>query len=79
MSLRHILLEGRKDDFIRRYRKKFSDDEMKRIFMTSREIATNNKFLGFLGKVVFSPSIDDDLVKVKDCLRKIHQVSKEFR
>lgn len=78
MSLRHILLEGRKDDFIRRYRKKFSDDEMKRIFMTSREIATNNKFLGFLGKVVFSPSIDDDLVKAKITLEKFIKFQKNL-
>ena len=78
MNLSKVLLEGRRDDFIKRYRKKFNDDDMKKIFMVSRDIATNNKFLNFLGKVVFSPSIDEDLNRAKIALEKFIKYQKNL-
>ena len=44
MNLSKVLLEGRRDDFIKRYRKKFNDDDMKKIFMVSRDIKLTISF-----------------------------------
>ena len=58
MSLSQILLEGRKDDFLNKFRDKFNSDELKEIFMLSRDLASNHKFLMFLGKVMESGKVD---------------------
>ena len=50
MSLSQVLFEGRKDEFLSKYREKFTEDNIKKIFMVSRELASNQKFLNFLGR-----------------------------
>ena len=63
MSLSVILLEGRKDDFLSKFRNKFTNDELKSIFMLSRDLATNNKYLMFLGDVLESGNINLEAAK----------------
>jgi len=50
MNLSQVLLESRRDDFLRMFRDKFSDEQLKKVFTLSRQLAPNQKFLTFLGK-----------------------------
>ena len=63
MSLNNILLEGRKDDFLAKFRGKFTNEELKNIFLLSRDLASNHKFLMFLGDVLESGNIKYDVAK----------------
>lgn len=63
MSLNNILLEGRKDDFLAKFRSKFTNEELKNIFLLSRDLASNHKFLMFLGDVLESGNIKYDVAK----------------
>jgi len=63
MELRHILLEGRKDDFLKKFKEKFTNDELKSIFLLSRDLASNHKYLMFLGNSLKSGSIDINKTK----------------
>ena len=63
MSLNNILLEGRKDDFLSKFRGKFTNEELKNIFLLSRDLASNHKFLMFLGDVLESGNIKYDVAK----------------
>ena len=58
MSLTQVLLEGRKDDFLNKFKGKFTNQELKDIFMLSRDLASNHKFLMFLGKVLETGKVD---------------------
>ena len=74
MSLNQILLEGRKDDFLNKFRNKFTNEELKNIFLLSRDLASNHKFLMFLGDVLESGNIDYD--KAKDTIEKFIKYQK---
>ena len=63
MSLNNILLEGRKDDFLSKFRGKFTNEELKNIFLLSRDLASNHKFLMFLGDALESGNIKYDVAK----------------
>lgn len=63
MSLNQLILEGRKDDFLRKFREKFTNDELKNIFMLSRDLAPNHKFLMFLGDALQSGNLDMERAK----------------
>jgi len=78
MSLSQVLFEGRKDEFLSKYRKKFTEDNIKKIFMVSRELSSNQKFLNFLGKVVSQNEIDDDLLKAKIAIEKFIRYQKNL-
>ena len=65
MNLSKVLLEGRKDEFLSKYQNKFNKEEIKKIFLLSRELSSNQKFLNFLGKVISSENLNDDLIKAK--------------
>jgi hypothetical protein len=63
MSLKQLILENRKDDFLRKYREKFTNDELKNIFMLSRDLSSNHKFLMFLGDALQSGNLDIERAK----------------
>ena len=70
MSLSQVLLESRKDDFLRNFRDKFNQDQMKEIFLVSRGLSPNQKFLMFLGNVITSDNFKSDIEKAKKTIEK---------
>ena len=70
MSLSQVLLESRKDDFLRMFRDKFSDEQLKKVFTLSRQLAPNQKFLTFLGKVIPTENFDENLSKAEKVVEK---------
>ena len=70
MSLSQVLLESRKDDFLNSYKEKFSPEQIKKIFLTSRDLATNQKFLMFLGKALSSENFDENLSNAQKAIEK---------
>ena len=70
MSLSQVLLEGRKDDFLRKFRDKFDQEQMKEIFLVSRGLSPNQKFLMFLGNVIRPDNFKGDVEKAKNAVEK---------
>ncbi len=70
MSLSQVLLESRKDDFLRMFRNKFSDEQLKKVFSLSRQLAPNQKFLTFLGNVIPTENFDESLSKAEKVVEK---------
>lgn len=70
MNLSQVLLESRKDDFLRMFRDKFSDEQFKKVFSLSRQLAPNQKFLTFLGKVIPTENFDESLSKAEKVVEK---------
>jgi hypothetical protein len=63
-----ILSEGRRDDFVNKYRNKFSNEELKKIIMLSQNLSPNNKFLMFLGNVMPTQNFDENLSKAQKAI-----------
>lgn len=78
MNLSQVLLEGRKDEFLLKYRKKFTPENIRKIFLMSRELSSNQKFLNFLGKVVSDDNISEDLLKAKIAIEKFIKYQKNL-
>ena len=78
MNLSKVLLEGRKEEFLSKYKGKFSDDDMKKIFLLSRELSSNQKYLNFLGKVISSESVNEDMIKAKIAIEKFIRFQKNL-
>ena len=78
MNLSKVLLEGRKDEFLLRYKDKFKPEDIKKIFLLSIELSSNQKFLNFLGKVISSENVNDDLVKAKIAVEKFIKFQKNL-
>ena len=78
MNLSQVLLEGRKDEFLSKYREKFKPEDIKKIFLLSRDLSSNQKFLNFLGKVISSESVNDDLMKAKIAIEKFIKYQKNL-
>lgn len=70
MDLSKVLLEGRKEDFLRKFRDKFSDEQKKELFLVSRDLSPNQKFLIFLGDVINPKNFKSDILKAKDAIEK---------
>ena len=70
MNLSQVLLESRRDDFLRMFRDKFSDEQLKKVFTLSRQLAPNQKFLTFLGNVVPTENFDESLSKAEKVVEK---------
>lgn len=81
MSLSQVLLESRKDDFLRMFRNKFSDEQLKKVFSLSRQLAPNQKFLTFLGNVIPTENFDENLSKAEKVVEKFikYQQALEMR
>jgi len=78
MSLSQVLLEGRKDEFLSKYRDKFQPQDLKKIFLMSRELSSNQKFLNFLGKVISPNNVNEDLLKAKIAVEKFIKYQKNL-
>ena len=78
MNLSQVLLEGRKDEFLSKYREKFKPEDIKKIFLLSRDLSSNQKFLNFLGKVISPESVNDDLMKAKIAIEKFIKYQKNL-
>jgi len=70
MNVKDIILEGRKDDFLRKFTNKFSKEELKDIFLASRDLASNHKFLMFLGDVIMPNNVKEDIIRAKNAIEK---------
>ena len=78
MNLSKVLLEGRREEFLSKYKGKFSDDDIKKIFLLSRELASNQKYLNFLGKVISPESTNEDMIKAKIAIEKFIKFQKNL-
>jgi len=78
MNLSQVLLEGRKDEFLSKYKKKFKPEDIKKIFLLSRDLSSNQKFLNFLGKVISPESVNDDMMKAKIAIEKFIKYQKNL-
>jgi hypothetical protein len=61
MSLVNLILEGRKENFIQKFSKKFSEQQLNKIVDKSEALVGNNKYLDFMGNVINPKNFDDDL------------------
>ena len=78
MNLLELILEGRREDFLKQYSSKFSRDELKTIISLSQNLSPNNKFLMFLGKTLTPKRIEvDKVVKLIDEFKKYQNVLDE--
>ena len=73
MNLSQVLLEGRKDDFLRKFKGKFSPEQIKKVFMLSRDLSPNQKFLMFLGDAIDIENFDENLSKAQKAVEKFIQ------
>jgi hypothetical protein len=78
MNLSQVLLEGRRDEFLSKYGKKFKPEDIKKIYLLSRDISSNQKFLNFLGKVISPESVNDDIIKAKIAIEKFIKYQKNL-
>ena len=73
MSLRKVLLEGRREDFIQKYRGKFSLEQLKAIISAATQLSQNLKFIDFLGRTVsplnFEQNLNDAVQLVPEFVR----------
>ena len=70
MTLSKVLLESRKDDFLRKFKSKFTPEQFKRVFMLSRELSSNQKYLMFLGKVLTEEDFEVDIRRAENIIKK---------
>lgn len=70
MDLSKVILESRESDFLKKYRNKFSSEDIKKIYSLSRDLSSNNKYLDFLGKVIPTENIDENLGITKNVIEK---------
>lgn len=78
MSLLNLLLEGRKSDFLNKFKSKFDKDTMMNILRASESLASNHKFLDFMGKVLDSNVTPDDLEKLKTTINDFSKFQKNL-
>lgn len=70
MKLKNILLESRKDDFLKNFKDKFSKEQIKDIFLKSRDLSNNQKFLMFLGDVIDPNNFDETIKTAEELIEK---------
>ena len=73
MDLVSLLVEGRREDFVAKYKNKFTGEQLKKIVMMSTEIDKNNKFLDFMGNVLSPDLVETQLGDVKILLDKFQK------
>jgi hypothetical protein len=78
MSLVQIILEGRKEDFARKFSNKFSEEQLRAIIDKSDVLPGQHKYLNFLGKVVNPRNFNADLNIVVKLLEKFSTVSQNL-
>ena len=78
MSLVQIILEGRKEDFAKKFSNKFTEEQLRAIIDKSDVLPGQHKYLNFLGKVVNPKNFDSDLNIVIKLLEKFSTVSQNL-
>lgn len=61
MSLGKVLLEGRREDFIQKYRGKFNLEQLKSIITAATQLSQNLKFIDFLGRTISPTNFEQNL------------------
>ena len=78
MSLVQIILEGRKEDFARKFSNKFSEEQLRNIIDRSDVLPGQHKYLNFLGKVVNPKNFNADLNIAVKLLEKFSTVGQNL-
>ena len=78
MSLVQIILEGRKEDFAKKFSNKFTEEQLRAIIDKSDVLPGQHKYLNFLGKVVNPKNFNPDLNIVVKLLEKFSTVSQNL-
>ena len=78
MSLVQIILEGRKEDFAKKFSNKFTEEQLRAIIDKSDVLPGQHKYLNFLGKVVNPKNFNSDLNIVIKLLEKFSTVSQNL-
>ena len=78
MSLVQIILEGRKEDFAKKFSNKFTEEQLRAIIDKSDVLPGQHKYLNFLGKVVNPRNFNADLNIVVKLLEKFSTVSQNL-
>ncbi len=78
MSLVQIILEGRKEDFAKKFSNKFTEEQLRAIIDKSDVLPGQHKYLNFLGKVVNPKNFNTDLNIVVKLLEKFSTVSQNL-
>ena len=78
MSLVQIILEGRKEDFAKKFSNKFTEEQLRAIIDKSDVLPGQHKYLNFLGKVVNPRNFNADLNIVVKLLEKFSTISQNL-
>jgi hypothetical protein len=78
MSLVQIILEGRKEDFAKKFSNKFTEEQLRAIIDKSDVLPGQHKYLNFLGKVVNPKNFNADLNIAVKLLEKFSTVSQNL-
>jgi hypothetical protein len=78
MSLVQIILEGRKEDFAKKFSNKFTEEQLRAIIDKSDVLPGQHKYLNFLGKVVNPKNFNSDLNIVVKLLEKFSTISQNL-
>ena len=78
MSLVQIILEGRKEDFAKKFSNKFTEEQLRAIIDKSDVLPGQHKYLNFLGKVVNPRNSNSDLNIVVKLLEKFSTISQNL-
>jgi hypothetical protein len=78
MSLVQIILEGRKEDFAKKFSNKFTEEQLRAIIDKSDVLPGQHKYLNFLGKVVNPRNFNSDLNIVVKLLEKFSTISQNL-
>ena len=74
MSLLQILTEGRKEEFVARFSKKFNEAQLQQIINVSESLPGQNKYLNFIGNVVNPNNFDTDMSKLESLLKRFSTI-----
>lgn len=78
MSLVQIILEGRKEDFGKKFSNKFTEEQLRAIIDKSDVLPGQHKYLNFLGKVVNPRNFNADLNIAVKLLEKFSTVGQNL-
>jgi len=78
MSLVQIILEGRKEDFEKKFSNKFTEEQLRAIIDKSDVLPGQHKYLNFLGKVVNPRNFNADLNITIKLLEKFSTVGQNL-
>lgn len=78
MSLVQIILEGRKEDFAKKFSNKFTEEQLRVIIDKSDVLPGQHKYLNFLGKVVNPRNFNADLNIAVKLLEKFSTVGQNL-